>query len=263
MKIITLYDGTIQSKTALKYGIIKAKERKGELVVLQVFQASLFMDYDAGPRAVEIARDEARRYLQDAEKIIHESGQGIPIRIVTREGEPEQELLRVAETEQADLVLISSRYKGIVRSSPCPVQIIPGTILVPVDSSNALTEELDVICREAGISGSSVLLMGIVPIHLYNIEEKNELDQIRKKTETMVRKMTHALREKGLEVANIIRSGYPDEEILKAADEYSVSLIMLPAGGKMPSELTKAAAFLIDEPQRIKNPISLMQPAEA
>ena len=260
MKIITLYDGTIQSKTALQYGILKAREEKGELVVLQVFQSSLFVDYDAGPRAVEIARAEARRYLQDAEKIVRESGQDVSIRLGSEEGEPEQEILRVAAREHADLILVPSRYKGIVKASLCPVRIIPGIILVPIDSSNALQGDLEFIRREASLTGSSVLLMGIVPIHLYNTEEKDELDRIRQRTEEAVQGIGSQLREKGLDVSEITRSGYPDEEIQKGADEYEVSLIMLPAEGKMPSELTKAAAILTEEPQRIKKQISLMQP---
>jgi nucleotide-binding universal stress UspA family protein len=65
--------------------------------------------------------------------------------------------------------------------------------------------------------------------------------------------------EQGVDVSEIIRSGYPDEEILKTAEEYSVSLIMLPAGGKTPSELTKAAAILLDEPDRLHMPVQLLQ----
>ncbi len=42
-----------------------------------------------------------------------------------------------------------------------------------------------------------------------------------------------------------------------------LSLIMLPAGGKTPSELTKAASILLDEPERARMPIELMQTAEA
>jgi hypothetical protein len=37
---------------------------------------------------------------------------------------------------------------------------------------------------------------------------------------------------------------------------------MLPAGGKTPSELTKAAAILLDEPERACMPIQLMREAE-
>jgi hypothetical protein len=73
MKILTIYDGTLQSKAALRYGLRKAKEKAGELIVLQVFQSSLFVDYDAGPRAEEIARAETARHRRDAETLINEA----------------------------------------------------------------------------------------------------------------------------------------------------------------------------------------------
>jgi nucleotide-binding universal stress UspA family protein len=79
----------------------------------------------------------------------------------------------------------------------------------------------------------------------------------------MLKLMRTSLAAEGVEVSEVLRSGYPDEEILKAAEEYAVSLIMLPAGGKTPSELTKAASILLDEPERARMPIELMQTAEA
>lgn len=263
MKIMTFYDGTIQAKAALRYGIARAKEDNGELVVLHVFQSSLFIDYDAGPRAEEIAREEAKRFVQEAENIIREEGRGIPVRVVSEEGDPEQEIVRLATNERPDLLLVAPRYKGVVKSSPCPVYVIPGVILVPVDNSDALRADIDLISREAVLTGSSVLLMGIVPIHLYNVEEKAELELIREQTQAAVQKTGKLLLAKGLTVSDIVRSGYPDEEILKAADEYGVSLIMLPAGGESPSELTKAAAVLLDEPQRVRKPVYLMRPVAA
>ena len=88
MKILALYDGTIQSKTALRYGIKKAKEKGGELLVLHVFQSSLFIDYDAGPRAEEIARGESMRHLGDAKSILAEAGTGLEYSSCVRRGRP-------------------------------------------------------------------------------------------------------------------------------------------------------------------------------
>lgn len=263
MKILTIYDGTIQSKTALRYGIGKVKEKGGELIVLHVFQSTLFIDYDAGPRAEEIARVEARRHVLDAENIVREAGKSVPIHIVTEEGDPEHELLRVANSEHADLILATPRYKAITKKTPCPVYVMPGTILVPVDNSEALMADLGDVVSEAKTTGSKILLLGVVPIHLYSTEEKNELESVRKSTATAVKKIKKALSDQHIVAEEIIRSGYPDEEILKAAEEYAVSLIMLPAGGKTPSELTKAAAILLDEPERVKRPVYIMHTAEA
>jgi len=263
MKILSFYDGTIQSKTTLEYGIKKAKEKGAELIVLQIFESSLFIDYDAGPKAEEIARSEAKRFLQEAEDLIREKGQGARVRIMTEEGNRDQELLRVAKKEHVDLVLATPRCKGIIKSSTCPVHIIPGTILVPIDSSDTLLTDLDLITSEAEATGSEVLLMGVVPIHLYSKEEKKELEDLKKSVDASVKKIKKALSAKGVRTSEIIRSGYPDEEILRVADEYAVSLIMLPAGGKTPSELTKAAAILLDEPERARMLIQVLRTTEA
>lgn len=262
MKILALYDGTIQSKTALRYGIGKTKESGGELVVLQVFQSSLFLDYDAGPRAEELARAEAARYRLDAENIIRQAGAGANVRMVSEEGEAVATALRLAETERIDLLLASPRYKSIARTAPCPVHIMPGTILVPVDSSDALMANRDLIIDEARATNSRVLLLGIVPVHLYSAAEKRELDAVRSAIGAAVGKILNSLREQGLQVSETIRSGYPDEEILRAAEEHSATLIMLPSGGKTPSELTKAAAILLDESERIPLPIRIIRTAE-
>lgn len=264
MKILALYDGTIQSKAVLRYGLGKAKESNGNLVVLQIFQSSLFLDYDAGPRAEEIARAEAGQHLREAETIIRDAGgQGAPVRVLSVEGDPLEEALRVAESEHADLLLASPRYKALVRKASCPVHLMPGTILVPVDSSDTVLAEKTRIFEEARATGSEVLLLGIVPTHLYSAAEKAELEQVRKDTSATVKKIQSALSKEGFKVSAVTRSGYPDEEILKAAEEYSVSLVMLPAGGKTPSELTKAASILLDEPKQIHLPIQIMLQAEA
>jgi nucleotide-binding universal stress UspA family protein len=138
---------------------------------------------------------------------------------------------------------------------------MPGIILVPVDNSETLLADKENIIEEARATGSKVLLMGIVPVHLYSPAEREELEQVKKETAATVRKIKNALSGQGSEVSEVIRSGYPDEEILKAAEEYAASLIMLPAGGKTPSELTKAAAILLDEPERVHMPIELLPEA--
>lgn len=264
MKILTLYDGTIQSKTALRYGLRRAKEKGGELIVVQVFQSSLFVDYDGGPNAEALARAEAARHRRDAEAIITGAGmEGVPVRVYSEEGDTIEEAQRIAREEHADLVLATPRYKAITKKTSCPVYIMPGTILVPVDNSDALLADLGRITTEAKSADSKVLLLGVVPIHLYSKEEKKELEQVTKSTAAAVKKVKKALSGEGVEASESLRSGYPDEEILKAAEEFGVSLIMLPAGGKTPSELTKAAAIILDEPERVHRPVYILHVAEA
>ena len=258
MKVLVAYDGTLHSKVALEYGIRKIREKGGEVLVLQVFQASLFVDYDAGPRAWETARDESRRHIEGAKKIIEKSGGNVQARIISEEGDPEEIIVRYAADEHVDLVLTSPRYKAITKTATSPVYLIPGTILVPVDNTDGPLATMDHIIGEAKATGSQVMILGLVPIHLYSAGEKKELDKLRKETFAKARKLQAALTAQGIRASEIIRPGYPDEEILKAADEYSVSMIILPTGGTTPSELSKAAAVILDEPERLKRQIILL-----
>lgn len=260
MNILSIYDGTLQAKTALRYGLRKAGEKKADLIVLQVFESALFLDYDAGPRAADIARAEAARYRQEAEDIIKTEA-SIPVRFLSEEGDTIEAALQTADREQVGLILCPSRYRAIAKRTDRLVYSIPGTILVPVDNSDAVKADRETIVSEARLAGSRVLLLGVVPIHVYTPAEQEELEQVRRKTAAAVKRERKLLEEQGIETAEAVREGYPDEEILKAADEFAVSLIMLPAGGKTPSELTKAASILLEEPERIRRPVTLLAPA--
>ncbi len=258
MKILVAYDGTLHSKVALEYGIQKVREKGGEVLALHVFQSSLFVDYDAGPRALETAREESRRHIEEAKKIIEKSSNGVRVHIMSEEGDPQEVIVRYATDEHVDLVLVPPRYKAVVKTATAPVYIIPGTILVPVDNTDGPLATIVDIIGEAKATGSQVMIVGLVPIHLYSRGEKKELEKLKKETAAKARKLKKALNEHGIQASEIIRPGYPDEEILKAADEYSVSMIILPTGGITPSELSKAAAVILDEPERLKRPVILL-----
>lgn len=258
MKILVAYDGTIHAQNALKYGTRKIQEKGGELLLLQVFDSTPFIDYDAGPKAVEMARAEAAQQLGVARQIIQDQGVGIRARVVSEEGDAEQILLGFIEAEHPDLVIAPPRYKALAKQASCPVCIVPGVILVPVDNTDMQLANLESIREEAVSTGSQVMLLGLVPIHLYSREEKKELEKVKKETNARLNKIDDLLAQAGVVTKKALRSGYPDEEILKAADEFSASLVLLPAGGSNPSELRKAAAMILHDSARPKMPFLLV-----
>jgi len=263
MNILVVYDGTLHAKKAVRYGIKKLHETGGELTILQVFDPRLFIDYDAGPRAEVMARQEAEQGLSEARQIVSEQAAGIAVRIISDEGDAALKVQEYVEAEHPGLVLAPPRYKDLVKSLTCPVTLVPGTILVPMDNTGSPAASIERIHDEALSTGSNVLLLGIVPVHLYSREEKKELDRVKKEITAAVTKLKKALIEKGIAVTEMVRSGYPDEEILKAAEEQTVSLILLPSGSAVPSELSKAAAIILEEAERLKWPVFLLPPAEA
>jgi nucleotide-binding universal stress UspA family protein len=261
MKALVAYDGSLNSRTALKYGIQKVKEQGGEVLVLHVFNRSIFVDYDAGPGAERMARIESARFVEDAREILEGSGD-IKSHIVVEEGDPAEEIVRLAGAENADIIYSPPRYKSIVKNAPCPVSIIPGNILVPLDNTDVSQVTLDSIHEEARATGSTVILLGIVPVHIYSAGEKAQLEKIKRQTSVMVKQVREKLNERQVEAKEVMCSGYPDEEILKVADGYPVSMIIMPAGGSEPSELTKAATILADRESGVTNkPLVLVHTA--
>src|SRR6266540_1238503 len=104
----------------------------------------------------------------------------------------------------------AQRYKAIVKKASCPVYIMPGTILVPIGSSDIPPATKDDIIEETRATGSKVLLLGVVPVHLYSAGEKEELEQVRKRTAAVIKKIENALTKEGVDVSEAIKSGYPD-----------------------------------------------------
>lgn len=115
MKILVAYDGTLQSKEALVYGIEKAKEKNGELTVLHVFNTGMFIDYDATPNAEAMARAESSLFVEQARSIIREKGKGLKTSLVLGEGNPEEEVISYAKAENVDIILCPPKYKNIIR----------------------------------------------------------------------------------------------------------------------------------------------------
>jgi nucleotide-binding universal stress UspA family protein len=262
MNILVAYDGTLHAKKALKYGIQKVQGAGGgSLTVLQVFDRNLFVDYDAGLRAEEMARSESALQLDEARKIAGETAGNLTVTFIMDEGKAAERIAYHVGAVRPDLVLAPPRYRDIAASLACPVTVVPGTILVPVDSIGSPAAAIDTIVQEALATGSKVLALGVVPVHLYSREEKKELERVKKETASRVKQLKKTLADKGIEVLESLRAGYPDEEILKAAGEYAVSLILLPSGSTTPSELSKAASILLDESERLKWPVFLLPPA--
>ena len=113
MKIMVAYDGTLQAREALVYGMDKVREKGGEVVALHVFNNELFVDYDVMD-AEEMARCESARFVEEAKAIIREKADGVRASLFTTEGDPEEAMISFAREKQADILLCPPRFKGII-----------------------------------------------------------------------------------------------------------------------------------------------------
>ncbi len=112
MKVLVAYDGTLQSKEALKYGVEKVKERGGEVIALHVFNSTLFVDYDVAG-AAEAAKREATRQMEEAKILVGEYG--VKASFFSGEGDPEDETIRFATERNVDVLLCPPRYRSIIK----------------------------------------------------------------------------------------------------------------------------------------------------
>lgn len=124
MKILVAYDGTLNAKDALRYGIRRAQNADAELVVLAVFNSHLFIDYDVWG-AEEKARREAEQLVADAKELLARLAHGLKVSMYSTEGNLEQITAEFARDEHVDLILTPARYADIAEIAPCRVSILP------------------------------------------------------------------------------------------------------------------------------------------
>ena len=115
MKMLVAYDGTLNSKEALSFGLSKARETGARLAVLSVFDPGPFAWYGAGPGALDVARKQWRAGLDDARAIIRKEGKGIDTSVFSSEGDPEEITLEFAAGEGVDLLLCTERQRSIIK----------------------------------------------------------------------------------------------------------------------------------------------------
>ncbi|HMK44822.1 MAG TPA: universal stress protein [Dissulfurispiraceae bacterium] len=254
MKLLILYDGTLSGRNLLRYGLRRAMRTQDEAVVLTVFRNDLFIGYD-GFAAEATARKEFEANYTYARRLAESFGKELDVSFYTAEGNVDDALVMTTRDEHFDMVLVTPRYSGLQKRIGVPVAVIPGTLLVPVDSSRDVLSIVETVSLEAAESQSSVVLVGIIPIHLYSRSEDKELRNLREATEKALQNMQSSLQDAGVIAEATIRSGYPDDEILRAAAECNASMIFFPGGGKTPSELRKAAHVISSERARSPWPL--------
>jgi len=151
-RILLALDGSPLAEQALPHAIAHAERFEAELVLLRVLEP-LRLSSAVSPAAMERAEQEARRlvtieagqerprflvqeYLESIAARVEEHG--VPVRAVTVEGRSHQEIIRFAESNQIDLIVISSRGASglsrwlmgsvadrVVRGARMPVLLVP------------------------------------------------------------------------------------------------------------------------------------------
>ncbi|KAB2903719.1 MAG: universal stress protein, partial [Kofleriaceae bacterium] len=185
--ILVCLDGSPHAEAALPYAMSLAKAFGSAITLTQVLQPR---HDNAGPHttdplAWEIARQEARGYLERQEQIVSES-LGRPVAIRLEQGHPAERIVDLARELGADLTVLGSHGHGGVTewnlgstaqqvlalargsvfiahaASGTPSFVSPRRILVPLDGSVRTESVLPTAARIASAYGAELMLVHIV-----------------------------------------------------------------------------------------------------
>ncbi|MFN2242410.1 MAG: universal stress protein [Anaerolineae bacterium] len=137
-KIVVALDGSPLAEQALPHAVAHAERFGAELALLKVLEPLPEVTYSS-PAAVRTAEEMsaqiARDYLEGLAAGLNE--QGIQVQVVTLEGKPYVQIVRYAEEEQADLLVMSTRGQSgfsrwllgsvadrVVRGATVPVLLV-------------------------------------------------------------------------------------------------------------------------------------------
>lgn len=244
VNILVTHDGSADAESALRYSALKVKENGGGMISLYIFQGLGDGDDDFASKIPFL----------DAPCSMKSSGP-VGLNVLLGKGDPKAEILVYTLTEKVDLIVTVPSCSSFVKDTSIPVSMIPATILIPMDDRPMRLSAIRQITGEALSTCSKLLLLGIVPIHLYNPSEEAELDAVKDATMKAMEQAASVLGSRGIQVEEMLRMGYPDEEIIRAAEENRVSMIVIPCASDQSSELNKAASIILDEIKQVNIPI--------
>jgi nucleotide-binding universal stress UspA family protein len=134
-KVLCPVDFSTDALTALDYAVDCVRQNGGQLILLHVVDDPLADVY--GPRRanfyaeVENAMEKSKEMLRNAAQ---SHAADVPCEITVKRGNPSEEILDLATSQQADVIvmsthgrtgpqrlLIGSVAEKVVRSAPCPV----------------------------------------------------------------------------------------------------------------------------------------------
>jgi nucleotide-binding universal stress UspA family protein len=244
VNVLITHDGSADAESALRYGALKVRENGGGKISLYIFKDAGFgeVDYSSPDRTLD---DLCRQ----------KSSGPFELKVLIGKGDPEREILDHLQQEEVDLIVTVPSCTAFLRGSSIPVSPVPATILAPMDDRVMQESMINHIAGEALSSCSRVLLLGIVPIHLYNPSEETELDAVKAETIKSMELAAAELNNRGIQVEEMLRLGYPDEEIIRTAETSGASMIIIPCDSDQQSELNKAASIILDELKQVNIPV--------
>jgi len=266
-RILLATDCSSQAGGAEVYACAMAKLWGAALTVVNVleFAPGLNPEYPVNRVYLAELMKQATRELAELEA--RTVSRGISVCTRTATGIPSQEVVAVAESEDADLivvgtlgksgvthVLLGSTAERVIRASPCPVLAVRAEssgveqtssrphpvafdrILVPVDFSDCSLDALEYAAVVAKQAKASVTLLHVLEPVSYGLDFTLTIPGSReRKKEAVSERLSGAvtaLETLKVKAEYVVRGGLPNESILEAARTMSVDMIVMGTHGR-------------------------------
>jgi nucleotide-binding universal stress UspA family protein len=247
------------SRGALRYAAVIAAQTSARLAVLTVNDPLLVeaaeMSGGAGILTAD-ARRELERFFHDT---FRDRTAPVAPEFIVAAGRPDREILRLARDAGAAAIVMSSRgatgvrklffgstTERVLRETTIPILVTPAgdagpgrfddiksavrRILLPVDLSDALDDQVRTACTVAEALAAALLLVhvvepvrAVVPGHEYAANVDNERrDRAERRLQALVQSLPTAVR-----LEPLVMFGEPAEEIAKIALDRGAGLIVM------------------------------------
>lgn len=111
-KLLVCYDGSKYSDNALRQACDLATKYGSSITIIHVLEKTKKTDLLAGNEYTQILRKYAKSALEKAQKIAKD--QGFDTKIVTKEGNVANEIIKYSKSDKTDLIIVGSKGLGAV-----------------------------------------------------------------------------------------------------------------------------------------------------
>lgn len=262
------WDNTLNAvKTAIRVSSGCKVDGRPELIFLYVSYVRPRISISERERLIEMRRGEVEKEFETIREMCGEEGlEGV--RTISREGNPSKEIVKLANEENVDMVVIGSGKlhdrsaagrvnkffygsvtEEVIHEAPCSILVARPEMrlerfLVPVDSiewDNTLMGVKNAIefARGCGDEGLELILMHVLhsPSGVSEDVREERLELERERIDSEFDRIKNMCPKEGdIRVRTILKGGDPskergiDEEIVKTAEEEEVDLIAMGSG---------------------------------
>jgi nucleotide-binding universal stress UspA family protein len=241
-KIMLATDGSEFAAGATRVALEIAKHCESRLIAMTMVLSN--MEYDAlAPGAAQQAEAAAKDILDQVAAAAAQ--EGVDCEPLIRHGDdPAREIIEAAEEMDIDVVVMGRRgRRGLARlmvgdatakvagQAPCSVLVVPRAAQMPSKGILVATDG----SRYSDAAGATAYMLAEkcgLPVTVVSVTKPIHHEARRAEAQQAVDRVVGLLRQDGITADGLVVEGYPDQEIVAAAENRGADLIVVGSHGR-------------------------------